>query len=458
MEDPRVSRRLHSIACLTFVLLVSAPTASLAFSVLAHQGVIDRSWDDSIVPALEERFPGASKEDLEKARAFAYGGSHIADLGYFPFGSRLFTDLVHYVRSGHFVAAMIRNAGTREEYAFALGAASHYVADSIGHPVATNRVVPEIYPDLREEFGEVVTYEDDHSAHMQTEFRFDILQLAQSRRSPDLFQHAIAFEVSKELLDRSVRETYGLSLEDLFTNTDVAITTYRWGFRQLIQEATGIAWALYQDDIQQHDPGASEDSFVGNMSRADFAKEFGKSYSEAGYFSKFFAYVANAVPDVGPLERLPYKPLPQEARERFNTAFDQALGEYRSVVVRSRNDQLELEDRNLDTGSPTRKGEYPPADEAYEELVETLDERDFADASADVREHIVRFYRDPGARPSTSEDGNDSEEIERALARLGAPPASRAPLPADGPAAGAAGDAAHRQAAAGQSSQATLDR
>ena len=94
------------LAILLSLILLLVPRPAAAFSVLAHQAVIDRSWDDVIVPAVQARFPGASGDEIEQSRAFAYGGSHIADLGYFPFGSRLFSDLVHYVRSGEFVTAL----------------------------------------------------------------------------------------------------------------------------------------------------------------------------------------------------------------------------------------------------------------------------------------------------------------------------------------------------------------
>lgn len=414
---------------LAFLLLGSVRPAS-AFSVLAHQAVIDRSWDDAIVPALRTRFPAASADEIEQARAFAYGGSHVADLGYFPFGSRLFTDLLHYVRSGDFVVALLDDAGNVQEYAFALGAASHYVADTIGHAEATNRVVPELDPDLRAEHGDVVTYADAPAAHMSTEFRFDVLQLAQSHQSPDLFRHAIAFEVSEPLLDRAFRETYGLGLDDVFASTDVAITTYRWGFRELLQEATGIAWQLYQADIHELDPAATADQFVSSMSRADFEKEFGSSFREAGYFAKAFSWLVKLVPSVGPLASLPYKALPQEAQDRFRTAFDHVLGEYRALVARTRRPGATLADRNLDTGRPSLRGDYAPADDAWAELVETLDEHDFAAASSDVREEVVRHY-EQAARPAVLADASTPpspdeaeipDDVSRALARLGSAP------------------------------------
>src|SRR6185436_6011973 len=134
--------RVPQIVVLLVGLAVTGSRAD-AFSVLAHQAVVDRSWEGTLVPALRRRFPSAGAEEIERARAFAHGGSHIADLGYFPLGNVFFTDLLHYVRSGDFVATMLARAESVDEYAFALGALSHYVTDDVGHPEATNRVVPE---------------------------------------------------------------------------------------------------------------------------------------------------------------------------------------------------------------------------------------------------------------------------------------------------------------------------
>jgi zinc dependent phospholipase C len=376
------------LACLGLV----APHPARAFSVLAHQAIVDRSWDDAIVPALRARFGRVSREDLERAHAFAWGGSHIADLGYFPLGNREFTDLVHYVRSGDFVTALVEEARTPDEYAFALGALSHYIGDDTGHPEATNRVVPELYPKLRRQYGEQVTYADDHASHLKTEFRFDVLALAQRKQTPDLFDHAIAFAVSEPLLDRAFQRTYGLRLDDLFASTDVAITTYRWAFRSLVHEATGIAWQLYRADIQRLDPAATPARFVHDMSRADFEKQFGDAYREPGYFARFVAFLVKLVPDVGPFERLPYKPLPAEAQARFTRAVDHAVARYRTAVADARAHRLRLPNDVLDTGQRARRGEYEPADDAYEALMEKLADRDVASVPAGLRADVLRFY------------------------------------------------------------------
>jgi hypothetical protein len=358
--------------------------------------------------AAQNASRGLTDQDLEKAHAFAYGGSHIADLGYFPFGNREFTDLVHYVRSGDFVTALVRNARTIDELAFALGALAHWVGDTTGHAEATNRVVPALYPKLREQYGDTVTYADDHESHMTTEFRFDILTLARTPQSPDLFRQAIEFSVAVPLLDRTFRETYGLGLDDLFTNTDVAITTYRWGFRQLVQEATGIAWQLYRSDIQQIAPNALSENFVYEMKREDFESEFGKSYREAGWIAKVFGLFVKLVPDAGPFQRLPFKPLPHDVQEQFGGALDHATASFAHAVGRVGSGDTSLENLNLDTGRPTRAGEYAPADEAYAHLLLALDEHHVEAVSPELQAELRRYYADRRAAHTADLDEDDA--------------------------------------------------
>ena len=82
-------------------------------------------------------------------------GCIIQDMGYYPFGSKFFSDLVHYVRTGDFIVNLIREAQTLNEFAFALGALAHYAADTQGHSVAVNRSVALEYPKLARKYGKV---------------------------------------------------------------------------------------------------------------------------------------------------------------------------------------------------------------------------------------------------------------------------------------------------------------
>src|SRR5215831_2710859 len=181
-----------------------------SYSVLTHEAIIDSAWKDSIEPLLLQRFPRSSPEDLKKAHAYAYGGSIIQDMGYYPFGSHFFTDLTHYVRSGDFASAMLRNATDVNEYAFALGALAHYAADMNGHAIAVNKSVPMLYPKLKRKYGDEVAYADSPSSHIKTEFGFDVLQVAKGRYPSDAYHDFIGFEVSKPVMEKAFKETYGL--------------------------------------------------------------------------------------------------------------------------------------------------------------------------------------------------------------------------------------------------------
>src|SRR3984885_4786093 len=186
-------------------------------------------------------------------------------MGYYPFGSKLFSDLVHYARSGDFVIALVKDAREEDpkdpqalnDYAFALGALAHYAADNQGHPVAVNRTVPMVYPKLRAKFGPQVTYEDNPAAHLKTEFGFDVIEVARGQYANEAYHDFIGFKVSKPLLERAFEETYCVSLKNLFSNLDLALSTYRWSVNQAIPEMTKAAWAAKKKEIQTLQAGMS---------------------------------------------------------------------------------------------------------------------------------------------------------------------------------------------------------
>src|SRR5205085_9425256 len=230
------------------LLLASLWPQSLAgYGVLSHEELIDIAWDSNIRHALLLRFPNATPQELQQAHAYAYGGSVIQDLGYYPFGNHEFTDLLHYVRTGKFVMWMLRDAQNVNEYAFALGALSHYAADAWGHP-AVNFGVGVEYPKLKAKYGSLVTYEDNPEAHLKTEFSFDVLQVAKRRYIAKQYHDFIGFEVSQDLLDRAFRDTYGIGTDDLLKTEDLTIGSFRFGVSRVVPEMTQVALATRQHE------------------------------------------------------------------------------------------------------------------------------------------------------------------------------------------------------------------
>jgi hypothetical protein len=364
----------------------------LAYSVLTHETIIDSVWLDAIKPVLTKRFPDATEDQLLRAHAYAYGGCIIQDLGYYPFGDRFFSDLVHYVRSADFVQALLDESRDVNELAFALGAVSHYGADIEGHSIAINRAVPILYPKLRQKFGNEVTYGDDHSSHLKTEFGFDVLQVARRRYAPKAYHDLIGFEVSTDLLNRAFQRTYGLQLTDLFGNLDLSLGTYRRSVSTTIPNATRIAWSLKKKAIMKQDPTASRQEFVYNLRRASYEKEWGSNYERPGFGIRLSAFALRLMPKFGPFRGLAFK-VPTPATERmFEASFDATVARDRATFARVQTGALNIANRDLDTGRPVSAGEYDLADRTYDKLLAKLAEKEFDGVSPVLRANILAFY------------------------------------------------------------------
>ena len=368
-----------------------------AYSVLSHETIIDAAWKTDIRPLLEKRFPEATRDELRKAHAYAYGGAIIQDLGYYPYGSKLFSNLTHYVRCGDFIQALLRDAHDVNEYAFALGALAHYTADNEGHRLAVNQAVPLLYPKLKKKYGDTVTYEQNPADHLKTEFGFDVVEVAQQRFAPDAYHDFIGFEVAQPLLERAFRETYGLELARVLNNEPRALGSYRRAISSTIPEATRVAWALKKDEIQRDLPGMTRWRFLYNLSHASYQKNWGKDYRAPTAGEKFLAFLFRLIPKIGPLKALALVPPTPEAQRMFERSFNAALFQYRQLLSDFDRGHLDLINDNLDVGEVTRGGQYHLADETYAELLDRLGQRDFAGVSAELRSAILSFYSDPAA-------------------------------------------------------------
>ncbi len=386
-------------ACLWVLLLsVCCVARADAYSVLAHEANVDAVWDTGIVPALKARFPHASKEELENARAYAYGGCVIQDLGYYPFGSHFFSNLLHYVRSGDFVAILITQAQDINEFAFALGALAHYAADSNGHPLAINRVVPMEYPKLRQEFGSSVTYGESPKTHIMVEFSFDVVQTATGVYASEAYHKFIGFQVAMPALQRAFRATYGLEMKDLFSDVDLAIGTYRHAVSTIIPEMTKVAWRDKQKDILKIAPQMNEATFVFHITPREYEQEYG-SYEKPKWWARFFGVLFKLLPKIGPFKPLAFKVPTPEAEQLFLQSFAVTQQRYRGLLADVRARELMLPNRDLDTGYPSAIGEYKLADTTYEELVKKLAKHHFEGVTSQLASNITAFFGDVEVLP-----------------------------------------------------------
>ncbi|WP_448701481.1 zinc dependent phospholipase C family protein [Mucilaginibacter sp. AW1-3] len=383
--------------CLFLLLTIGMfiPLSSKGYAVLAHEALIDASWEKHLLPLLKKNYPNSTDDELKVAHSYAYGGALIADMGYYPFGSTYYTDLAHYVRSGDFVMALINQSETLNEYAFALGALSHYMADKYGHSLATNVVVPMVYPKIKQKFGDVVTYEEDRTSHSRLEFAFDVLQTARGNYASSAYHNFIGFNVARPVLERAFLRTYGEDINSVFGDLALAISTFRWTVKNIFPGLAKTAWQLKKDEIKKINPTATARSFKYRMSRKNYYEEFGKDYEKPNFGSRVMAFVIKILPKVGPLKSLKFIPPGAEGEKRFAQSFDSILVHYNIALAKLDNNQLTLPDIDFDTGKPTKLGEYGLTDDTYNDLVLKLKDKKFDNLSKPLKQNILLFYNTP---------------------------------------------------------------
>src|SRR6202161_630390 len=335
---------IRIVASLLIVLLCSGPSS--AYSVLTHEEIVDLAWADEIRPLLLKRYPGLSEDQIKEAHAYAYGGAVIQDLGYYPFGNKEFSNLVHYVRSGDFVHELLVESADVNEYAFALGALAHYASDVAGHP-AVNQAVAIEYPKLRAKFGKSVRYAQDKTAHLKTEFGFDMVQVAKNRYASQQYHDFIGFEVSKPLLERVFPVVYGLDLKDVLTHEDLAVGSYRYSISRLIPEMTQVALQTHKKDIMRETPGLTKQKFLYRLSRSNYEKEWGKDYEKPGFRTRVLSTLLRFMPKVGPFKALAFNNPNPKTEDLYFKSINTSVDQYRAFLEQLRTTTLVLPNCDL---------------------------------------------------------------------------------------------------------------
>jgi len=395
------------------------------YSILTHEEIVDLLWADQIKPLLKQKFPAATEEELRKAHAYAYGGCLIQDMGYYPFGNKMFSDLVHYVRSGDFVEALLAESTDINEYAFSLGAMAHYAADIVGHPVV-NAAVGREFPELRKKYGPIVTYAQNNKAHIRTEFGFDVVQVAKQRYNSDAYHDFIGFEVARPVLERAFLKTYGISLSDVFGNIDLSIGTFRWSVSRAIPEMTRVALLNKKDEMVKENPSFAKDKFLYNLKRSEYEKEWGKTYRKPGLGAKIMAIIFKIIPKVGPFKAIAFKMPNPDTETLYLNSVNNTVDTYRAYLRDLRGGKLQLANMDFDTGKSTQPGEYRLTDETYAKLLDKLTKERFAGMMPDLRRNILAFYQNPSAPNYAKKKHDKWKKVQEQLGELKATPATQA--------------------------------
>lgn len=439
---------------LTLALAFFVPRQAAAYSLLTHEQLIDLAWQHSIVPLLLSHYPGLSAAQLNEARAYAYGGCVIQDIGYYPFGDPSFSDLTHYVRSGDFVINLFRNAHSADELAFAVGALSHYIGDSVGHSIATNRAVPIEFPKLAAEYGPVVSYAEGRHQHVQTEFAFDIDQIAHHRLAPLHFLRHIGLKVPLRQLALAYYQTYGLT-EDFSVRRGrrFNVRGYRFAVHAFIPRIAYAVTLLRR----RHEPPEPDTPEAIEMAKEDATTAAENNWSayrhHAGIGTYMLAGILFILPKFGPLKMVDVKGPTTATEADYLHSVALSITIYRrmlarftppangaasgppgvapaaslqemisatsaAALLRSHDPRHPLPNRDLDTGRVVQPGGYPLTDSTYALLLHRIVQQPQQPIPPGIKNDIEAYYSNPNAPITTKKDPAQWAQVEADLATL----------------------------------------
>jgi hypothetical protein len=441
-------------ACLRTMLLLILFVASSgwrradAYSLLTHEQLIDLTWQNAIVPLLLSRYPNLTPAQLDEARAYAYGGCVIQDIGYYPFGDLYFSDLTHYVRSGDFVVNLFRNATNADELAFAVGALSHYIGDSLGHSLATNLSVPVEFPKLRAKYGPVVSYAEGEHQHVQTEFAFDINEIVHHRMAPVRYLRHIGLAVPVRQLALAFYQTYGLTEDFSHKQRRINVGAYRFAVRAFIPRIA-YALTLLHRSHDPADPDNAEAKALETESTAIAqANDWDRYRRHAGIGTYTLAGLIFILPKFGPLKLVAIKG-PDEATETdyihsvtvSADTLGRLLAQFTPVAQRSAEENAAeqarraahskepaplassdprhpLPNRDLDTGRVVAPGGYSLTDSTYAELLHRLTRQPRQPIPPGIKEDIEAYYANPNLPITTKKNPEKWATVQQDLATL----------------------------------------
>ncbi len=407
----------NAVTVLLLLVILTRGHISFAYSVLTHEEIVDLLWSDEIRPLLLKRYPGLTEDQIKEAHSYAYGGAVIQDLGYYPFGSKEFSNLVHYVRSGDFVRELLLESADANEYAFALGALAHYTSDSTGHP-AVNQSVAIEYPKLRAKFGKSVSYAEDKTAHLKTEFGFDMVQVSKNRYPSQQYHDFIGFQVSKPLLERVFPVVYGLELKDVLAHEDLAIGSYRFSVSRVIPEMTQVALQTREKEMVRERPDFAKEKFLYRLSRSDYEKEWGKNYTKPGFGTRVLSTLVRVMPKIGPFKGMGFKNPTPQTEDLYFKSINLTVDQYRTFLRAAGAGSVVLPNNDLDTGQPTRAAEYSLADDSYAKLLSQLSSGNFVQTTPELRSNILDFYSNIPAAIDTKKNQDDWKHVLTELDQL----------------------------------------
>lgn len=379
------------VVCLLLLLACSRPAGG--YSVLTHEEMIDLSWADTIRPLLLKRYPGLTPAQLREARAYAYGGCVIQDLGYYPFGQAMFSNLLHYVRTGDFVRALFRESKSADDLAFAIGALAHYLGDTIGHAEAINIAVSTGYPSLAAKYGANVNYAEGPRQHVRTEFAFDINDISKHRVAPLRYLNHVGFAVPVPALTRAFYDTYGLDLGKVLRAQRPTLKGYRFAVRSFLPRVAYAETLLNRKRMPSDEPGPALDEFNRQVAALAVEDRWAQYRGHAGFGTDMLAGLIFILPKFGPLGDLAIK-IPTPASEKdYVDSLMHTEAVFKETLAQATH-TTSIGNKDLDTGDEVYPGTYSLEDYAYADLLHEMTRDPSSPVPWGIKHDLLIYFAD----------------------------------------------------------------
>jgi hypothetical protein len=337
--------------------------------------------------------------------------------------------------------------------------------------------VPVEFPDLGAKYGTQVNYAEGPHQHVQTEFGFDINEIAHHRMAPVHYLRHIGLGVPLKLLALAFYQTYGIR-ED-FTGKRgrrINVSAYRFAVRRFIPRIAYAVTLLHRS----HEP-ADPDTPEAHELEAEVARDARdnnwQAYRrKAGIGTYTLAGLLFILPKVGPLKMVAVKGPTAETEAEYlhsvatsvaalrktlagftpptapKTAPAGAVGpapDVKDAVLPSppahpvtvrlrpksegpqqtRDPKHPLPNRDLDTGKVVQPGGYPLTDSTFAHLLHMLTGEPTTPIPPGIKEEIQAYYANLDLPITTKEDPQAWAQVLADLETLKTMPTSTAPDP-----------------------------
>jgi hypothetical protein len=168
---------------------------------------------------------------------------------------------------------------------------------------------------------------------------------------------------------------------------------------------TQVALETHKKELVQETPDFDKRKFLYRLSRSDYEREWGTEYERPGVGTRILATLLRWIPKVGPFKGLGFKTPTPQTEDMYIKSINITVDDYRKLLEEVGSGKPMLGNSDLDTGNPTRPGEYSLTDQTYAKLLGQLAKNKFDHTSPQLRDNILQFY----AESSPSSQPNDGK-------------------------------------------------